>query len=171
MNAGVKNGLIYGVLSIILTLVMYMVNPKLMMDWKVSLLVGFGVSLFFMINAAREEKSLNDGILTYGEALKTTFTVLAVGGILGTIFAYILFNFIDPSLNDMMQQNIVETTESMMKWLGAPEEEIDKAIEKLEENPASFTPGTAALQYIQMLFLGLIYALIVSAFVKKNPTA
>ena len=170
MNAGVKNGLIYGVLSIIITLVLYMVNPKLMKDWKISLLIGFGVSLFFMINAAREEKSLNDGILTYGEALKTTFTVLAVGSFLGTIFSYILFNFIDPSLLDLMQETAIKTTESMMKSFGAPQEEIDKAIETMEDNPVNFSPGRAAIQYISALFFALIYALIVSAFVKKNPT-
>lgn len=170
MNHAVKNGVIYGLVSVVFTLVLYLIDKTLLSKFMMLTLVGFAIMIFFMVKSAREEKMDNEGILPYGEAVKNTFVVVAIGMLISSLFTFILYNFIDPSLIDMLKDATIETTRSMMEKFGAPEDQIDQAMEQIEDTDMDMSMSKVLVQYAQSLIFGLIISLIVSAFVKKNPS-
>lgn len=167
-NHSIKNGLIYGLASVIYSLVVYLVAPDLLFSMGISMVVGLALVIFFMVRAANAEKEDNEGFLSYGEALRTTFVVFAVGALISTLFTYVLYNFIDSSLLEVMQEQAVETAVSMAERFGAEGEQLEEIREKAMEQDMSFGIGKVALNYIFACIFGLIISLIVSAFVKKN---
>jgi hypothetical protein len=63
----------------------------------------------------------------------------------------------------------VETARSMMEKFGMPEDQMAAALEKAEEEAANaFTPGKMLLQIVYGSIFVLIFAAIVSIFIKKN---
>lgn len=168
-NNAVKNGLLYGGVSIVISLVMYLVDPALMFK-SVSMFLGLAIGLFFMIKAAREEKALNEGILTYGEAVKTTFIVLVIGSFFSSIYMFVMMKYIDPSLVDQMMEVQIATAEWSAEMFGAPEEALDEMRETLEEQDMTPTIWKTLSQFVMSTIMSLIISLIVSAFVKKNPS-
>jgi uncharacterized membrane protein len=170
MNHGVKNGLLYGGISVIVSLVFYLFNPELMFTWWITLILGFGLALFFMIKAAREEKADNDGILTYGEAVKTTFLVVIVATVISTVYNHILMAYIDPSLVDQLAEISIKSAQASAEMFGAPEETLDEIREQFEEQDFTPTIGKTISQLVSSAVIMLIFSLIVSAFVKKNPS-
>ena len=170
MNHGVRNGLLYGGIGVILSLVFYFVNTELMFTWWLQMLIGFGLALFFMIKASREEKADNEGILTYGEAVKTTFIVGVIATVISSIYNHVMMAYIDPSLVDQMLEVQIKTAQASAEMFGAPEEALDQMREQLEEQDFTPTIGKTISQMIMACVVMLIFSLIVSAFVKKNPS-
>ena len=169
-NPGVQNGIFVGLIVIVYNLVAWFINPELLFNWILGLVIGIGLYVYFMWRAGNAEKMENGGYLTFKQSLKPTFLTYVVGSLIGIIFTYILYNFIDPTLNDMMLEKAIEMGEKMVKMLGGNEEAIEKAREEVENRGASMTIGTIIQQYlIGLIFPGFILALIVSAIVKKNP--
>jgi hypothetical protein len=90
-----------------------------------------------------------------------------VASFLGTIFSYVLYNFIDASLLDVQMEKAIETMEKMRGFMG--DEAADAAIASIEEEGVTFGPGKALIGWIWGLFIpGIIIALIMAAIVKKN---
>ena len=170
-NHSVKNGLYFGLASIAYTLIIYLLNPKMLFSGFTGIIVAIILTVVFMVMAARAERADNEGFLSYGEALKTTFLVFVVGSLLSTIFSYSLYNYIDPSLVDQMKEAALETSVKMAEFFGAPEDQLDQIREEIMNQDMSMGVGRMILQWVYSLIFGFICSLIVSAFVKKSgPT-
>lgn len=167
-NHSVKNGLFFGLASIAYTLIVYLVSPKMLFSGFTGLLVALVMTVIFMVMAAKAERADNEGFLSYGEALKTTFFVFVIGSLISTIFSYILYNIIDPSLIDLMKESAVETATKMAEFFGAPEDQLDQIREEVMNQDMSMGVGRMILQWVYSLIFGFIVSLIVSAVVKKN---
>lgn len=163
-----RYGVIYGLTSIMISLISFYVYP--IGIWT-QMLIGFLLMIVFFVIVCKEEKKLNDGILPYGSAFKLSFLTGFTGMVLAGIFAIILFQLVDPSLLDVVREQSLESTRSMMEKMGAPEETIADAIEKAEENmESSFTIGSQLLNILTSSLFVLIIAAIVSLFTKKEPS-
>lgn len=171
MKHGIKYGVIYGVGAIVFTLLLYLINKELTVNTAITL----GFSLVFgtalMVVAARSAKAENGGILPFGEALITVFLVFVVGSFITSIFTYILMNYIDPSLVQVVQQRAVEMMEKTASMMGGEmnEDQLDQMREQMEEQ-STFNISSVLLGWLTNCVIGLIYSLIVAAIVKKNPT-
>ena len=118
-----------------------------------------------MTTAATSFKAQNEGHATFGQALLAAWFTGIIGGLIISIFTYILYNFIDPSLMDRVNEAAIEMLD---KFAGSmPEEEYEKAIEKIESNN-NFGLGAMATNFIFMTILGLIPSLIIAALTKSK---
>ncbi len=171
MNSpGVQNGIFVGLVMIVYNLVAWFINAELLFNWVLALVVGIGLYVFFMWRAGNAAKIENGGYLTFKQSLKPTFLTYVIGSLIGVLFTYVLYNFIDPTLNDMMLEKAIEVAEKMVKMFGGNEEAVEQAIAEVEEKGASMTIGTIVQNYlVGLIFPGFVLALIVSAIVKKNP--
>ena len=161
-----KYGIYYGVLSIVIQLISFYVFP---INVWVQFLLGMIIMVILFYMAGKAERSENDGTLSYGKALKTTFLTGFTGLVIATLFLIILIQLVDPSLVEKLTQMSVDAAGSMMKSFGMPEDQMEAALEKAEEEAAnSFTPVRQLLNILWGSIMVLIVAAIVSIFIKKD---
>lgn len=163
----VKNGVLLAILSIIVTLGLYLVTPQSLTSFWFSIL-AFVLVIFFMVKSVRDYKAQNAGFASFGEALVQSFGTALVSGILGALFTYILYNFIDPGLGDLIKESMIERFESMEGMVG--EEAVEQMIAGLDEQDFSMGLGQVLSGTMMSMAIYLLIALIVSAITKKNDS-
>ena len=129
MNHVIKWGLITAAVSIILTMLLYVIDYTIMVQVKflfISLAIYLGITIYAGIDY---RKSIG-GFMPFGSAWKHGFLVLALSGLVGTLFSLVLYNVIDPELPEKLVDASIENTRAIMENFGAPEEAMDEALEK-----------------------------------------
>lgn len=168
INHAVKNGVILAVISIVCVMIIYVVDLTILATFKflaLILVVGLGYVIYAGINYRNEI----GGYMSFGKAFQHGFLVLAVSGLITTVFNLLLYFVIDPELPDKLVNAIIANTEEMMAGFGAPQDRIDTQIEQMRgELPNQFTVGGLCLGYLKGLIFYAIIALITSLFVRKN---
>ncbi len=163
---GIKFGIILGVISILLTTIIYSIDIGLF----VNIWVGIGIFLLNLvigiIGVAQTKKALN-GFISFKEAFTVFFIEMALGAAIGTIFMFLLFNIIDPSVKQTIMDRSVEMTVNMMNSMGAKTEDIRKTVENMKETD-NFSPLNQLKSYAFGLLFYIIIGLIVAAAMKKN---
>ena len=163
-----KCGGLLGAVTIVMVIVVYVISVSFLASLKFLLLVlvvGLGTVIYAGINYRTEI----GGYLPYGKAFLHGIILLAISGIIGTIFNILLYTVIDPELPQKMTETIVANTEEMMRNFGAPEDGIEQATDKMRiEMPEQFTMGGLAYGYLKALIWYAGIALITSLFVRKN---
>ena len=167
-NHAMKFGLILGIISIVCVILSYVIDLSFMASFKfigLVLVIGLGMTIYAGINYRNEI----GGYLPYSKAFIHGILVLAVSGLVSTVFNIVLYTIIDPELPQKLTDAIIENTESMMQRFGAPEESIEQAIEKMRgELPANFAPAGLAFGFVKSLIWYAIIAAITSLFVRKS---
>ncbi|QNM86064.1 DUF4199 domain-containing protein [Polaribacter pectinis] len=157
----VNNGLILGVASIILSLVMFATGNHLDPHWSTSV-VSAALFIGLIIYGTKQFKAANGGFMSWGQGVKIGVGIAILAGLIVVVYNYIFMNFIEPDfMNQMMEiQN--------QKFLdqGMTEEQIEAA----NEMGKSFqSPGImAAMGIIGYAIGGFIVAAITSAIMKKS---
>ena len=165
-NPGVKNGILMGVASIAYSLICYFINPKMMLNgWA---FLGYIIIIFFMYRGPVEARKNGNGILKFGEALKISFLVYVLGTLISSIFVFLMFNYIDTSLNEVLREIQIEQTEFMVKLMGG-EDQLDLIQDQIEQQDMQMTPSVMVLGYlVNLIFPGFVMALIIAAITKKT---
>jgi len=128
-----KFGAIVGMISAIFTILLYVIDPALMINMWIglSLLVVFlGIVIYGGITYRNEI----GGYIDFGPAYIHGFIVLLTMGIIGLAVNLLLHNVIDTTLKDTLTEAGIEQSIQLMEKFGAPQEAIDDAIEKQRED-------------------------------------
>ena len=83
--------------------------------------------------ALKEVRANNEGYLGYGEAVKVGLVTFVIGSLISTIWMYVLYNFIDPSLFEMEKQKGIEAAEKMVSMFSDDEALIEETMAKARE--------------------------------------
>ncbi|HIF84693.1 MAG TPA: DUF4199 domain-containing protein [Flavobacteriaceae bacterium] len=163
-----KSGIILAAVSIIMTMLTYMINIELMVKWWfgiLSLIINVGLLIYLGITY----RNSIGGILSYGNALKYSFLVMIVSFVIGICFQILLYNVIDPDLPQVMTDLSIEESVKMMENFGAPQETIDASIPAIEEGIKNSTTVSGILKSspLGFLFMGLV-SLFTAIFIKRN---
>jgi len=173
-HPGLKWGLYYAGIAVLYTTVLKFVSPKLLFNVPLGLLVSLVLPIVCMVISGKELRTLQDGYLSFGEALKNSILVLAVGSLISIFYEYILFNFIDTSLLELQQEAIIgmgDWMTDLMEDSGVPEEQLDEQREALREQAEAAshqTLGQMIMGWMGGVLFGFIPAAIVSAIIKKT---
>lgn len=158
-------GILLGILSVIMGVVMYVTNAYLSPSF-IYTIIGFLILIVVIAMAIKAYKAENGGFLGLGEALKVGIGVAVVGGIIASIWSFVLMNYIEPDfmsqMMDLQREQMAETNPNMT------EAQMDAAMEM----GAKFSsPWLAiAISLIGNLFFGLIISLVAGLIMKKeNP--
>ncbi|MFZ1703880.1 MAG: DUF4199 domain-containing protein [Saprospiraceae bacterium] len=162
----VKFGSYYAILNILMTLVIYLLQPELLFNmyfgwiWLVVLIV-------FMVLATSEKKKRNDGFITLQNGFKESWLTLVIGMGISILFNYVLMNFIDAELLTMQKEAQIQAVESIAKSWNLPEENVQKQIEEINsQEGVGF--GKTIMSYAVFLVVGAIPAIIIAAVMKKS---
>ena len=165
-NAPVRWGIIGGLTSIIITLLVDLISPvTFAATWFGFLLIG--LSLFFMIWGGLNFRKENGNEITFVQSLGAVFLIAIISLVLSITFSYVLYNFIDTDLGEIVKQ---ATRIKMDSWLENASDEVrEQAFERLEKEGGSFTLKQAGMALGMGAIMNGIISLIVAAFVKRNP--
>jgi hypothetical protein len=174
MTPPVKYGLYFFLTSAAITLIQFFVARESLFSPTMGFVTGIGLAIVFIILAIREDRG-GEGGYTIAEGLKAGMICYGIGTFLGVIFAFILYNYIDPTLIDegiAFSKEIAEKTASTMgNIMGASEAQKTEMMNELakQEIANPFTAVKLGLGWaIGLVFPGLIIALITSAVMKRS---
>jgi Na+-translocating ferredoxin:NAD+ oxidoreductase RnfE subunit len=162
-----KYGLMAGGIAILISLVVYLIDSHSYLKFGAA--IAALPMFYFIVQAALAVKKQNNGFISFGDAFKNSWVTYLIYSLLSTIFMYILFNFIDPDLNEMMKETAVETLEKVRSVLG--DEATDEGIKAIEKSTDQNIGNLAFNFLISLIFPGAFLALIIALIVKKedNP--
>ena len=170
LKPAAKSGLTLGLIGIIITLLIYFINAKLLANMWVGISILI-VSLALVVMFGMSYRKQVGGYLSFKNAFLYSFILLLVAGLIGQSFNFILFNVIDPDLPQLVTDAALENTERMLEKFNVPDEEMDKALERTEDQMANqYKIGGIMKAYLYSIIIYAVISLITGAIIKKrNP--
>ncbi len=165
---GIKFGVIAGIISILSTATLYAIdisafgNP---LTGIVLILVYIGLGIYAVSQAKKE---LNNTIV-FKDAFTVYFIYSVIGIVIGNIFMYILFNFIDVEAKQQLLELTINKAVELMKDFGAKSEDIKKAVIDMKENDNYSLVGIFKGSVMSILISSIV-GLIVAAVMKSKTT-
>jgi hypothetical protein len=133
---------------------------------KVQGYIYFALLIFLLYYFIRSYRNnYLGGYITYGQAVGAGVIICLYSSIIGAIFTYILYTYIDPELTAKQ----LAFTEELYAKRGMPQEAMDAALNMAKKLQKPII--TAISGILGGVFFGTILSLIVAIFVKKegNP--
>ena len=154
--------------SIFLTILMYVIDYTLMVQLKV-LFIMLAIYLGIVIYAGIDYRKSIGGYIPFGKAFQHGFIILALSGLVSTLFSILLYTVIDPDLPQNLIDASMENTRAMMEQFGAPADSMDEGLEKARADiEARFTVVGLLKGYITIAIASAVMALITALVVKKS---
>jgi hypothetical protein len=169
MNTTFFYGLMLAVSNIVLTLVFfflgYQTDKMAQGRWITSLLplVVAVIVMWLGIKAAREEAK--DKSLSYGKGVSTGFLISLYSSLIGSVYGFIHFKFINPNFVDYS----IDAAREKWTQAGLSDAQMETAEKgtRLFMSPVMLT----IIGFLASVAIGLLIALILSAFLKRKPEA
>lgn len=130
---GVTYGIITGVVSALLTTAIYSIDLNLFVKWWLGiamLIIYLTIGIVLLTKTKKELK----GIFSFKEAFTTYFISAAIGVLISVCFNILLFNVIDPSVKDTLNEITIKYTVETMEKFGAPSSAVNEAVKKMQDN-------------------------------------
>ena len=169
-KAAASNGLVIGILSAILGIVIYYVAPALFGSmWFAAGNVIFLLAIYIFFTIDLRKKI--GGYWSFRQALKGIFLMAFTAGIILTIVNYVFYEFVEPDgftkISGYVEEGATKTFESM----GMDPDQIDTAVsEQLKGMKKQFNP--TPMELLQNLGIAIliqfVMSLIFAAIFKKE---
>ena len=164
---GVTLGIIMGVILVLITTTMYVVDISLFTNWWIGI-VNFVIIIGIAIYSSISSKKALNGMMSYKNAFLSFILPIIVGIAIYVLYNIILFNVIDPDAKMILTENIIAMTKETMGKFSVPATEINKAIADIESKD-NFGPMVQFQSYFFQISFYAVLGLIV-ALVFKTPT-
>ncbi len=169
-KSALQYGALFGILMVLEFVLVYVMDVDPITNPTTGIIINtfnyliFPVSII-TIGCVNFKKNLNNGFVSFGECLKIGVTICLIAGLISGVFSAV-FNMIFPEfVEDIMKK----TRQVMLKQnptMTSAQVEMAISMTKKFMSPAIVIPATIAMYS----FIGLIYSLIIGAFVKNdNP--
>lgn len=165
-------GIYFALISIVVNLLVWatalMEKGGLMTTFLISLFqLGILVGFLLICTKSYRDKVLN-GKITFGQAFLFALIIVIFSSIITGFYAYVFNKFIDPEYTSRIMQALQDKTYQFMANQGVPDEQIEEAMVKFEEQTPQSAVETMFSALTSGLIGGSIISLITSAIVKKN---
>ncbi|MGL2994710.1 DUF4199 domain-containing protein [Flavobacterium sp. TSSA_36] len=166
---GVTFGIISGIISCLITATIYAIDLNLFLNsWIFIIIISSSLVLSIVLLSKTKKEIQTD--FSFKDAFTTYFIYAVVGILIATVFNIILWNFIDPSAKESLEEMTIKYTVSMMQKFNAPSAAINEAIKGMKEN----SPYDIAAQlkgFFTNLVFSSIFGLIMAAFFKTRRSS
>jgi tetrahydromethanopterin S-methyltransferase subunit F len=169
-KSALQYGVLFGILMVLEFVILYVMDIDPITNPSAGIVINtmnylvFPVSII-TIGCLNYKKKLNEGFISFGECLKIGVTICLIAGLIYGIFS-VVFNMIFP---EFMEEILKKTKQVMLQQnptLTTAQLDMAMSMTKKFMSPALMVPVTIAMYS----FIGLIYSLIIGAFVKNdNP--
>jgi hypothetical protein len=162
----VKHGLIVGGIAALYTLIAYLIDPTLFVNWFMGIalmVVNFVILVMATVNTRKEQ----GGFISFKDAFSAFLVAALVGTLISTTVNIMIFNVVDPDFKEEITELTIEASVEMMENFGADEAAIEQGIAQIEEND-QFSLGKQ-LQGVLWAIIGYaVVGLILAAITKKE---
>lgn len=165
---GITYGVISGVLSVLITTMIYVFDVKLFLSsWITFLKFVIFLILTIVLLISTRKQLQND--FNFKKAFTTYFIFILTASVITTIFEIILFNVIDPSLKETLKEMAIRYASELLEKFGTPTNKINEAIKNIQEND-QFSVIQLIKGFFTYTLLSSIFGLILAAIFKSKPT-
>lgn len=164
----IRSGLLIGVIGIILSLLIYIVNSSLFGNtW---LMLGLGViNLVLITYFGVKYRNDNGGFLSFKDAYVYAIISMVCMVVVTTVFSFVLFTVVDPGLPEIIADAAVENAESMMRSFGTPEEVMEEQLDKARQDTLDgFTTGGMIQRSGVRILINLVICLILAVIIRRK---
>jgi Protein of unknown function (DUF4199) len=165
---GINFGVITGLISVLITTVIYTTNLELF----TSAWLGIGsIVIYIAIGAyllSKTKKELK-GNFSFKEAFTTYFISAVIGILISVSFNILLFNVIDPSVKDTLKEITMKYTAEMLRKFGTPTAALNEALSKMEKED-QFSPFALLKNSVFSILFSAIFGLILAAIFKSKSS-
>ena len=159
----INYGIILGVLSILISVLIYAFDKHHDQDW-ITRSPGLIVMIIIIFLGIKKFREFNDGYLKLSQALKTGIGIALIGAIISLIYTFIFLNYIEPNYMDEMME--IQELAIIDRFPDFTDEQIEKQMEMVRKFS---TPAmTTAFALIISIFFGFIISLISGLILKKS---
>ena len=130
---GISYGIITGVVSALITTAIYSIDLNLFVKWWLGIMIFLVYITIGIILLSKTKKELK-GTFSFKEAFTTYFISAVIGILISVGFNILLFNVIDPSAKDAINEIVIKYTAETMQKFGAPSASVAEAVKKMQEN-------------------------------------
>lgn len=162
----VKYGLMAGMIMIALMLVVYIVSPGSLASTIT--LVFYLPLIFLMVFGGITVRKELGGFIDLKKAFLACLLISFTATFLFDSFGYVLYAVIDPDLIEIIKEQALENTRTMMEKFNAQESDIDKQIALMEEQDMSPNLKSQLMRYAGSLLVGGIFALLIALFIRRS---
>lgn len=158
--AGLRYGLLTGLVSVIFTFVLFAIGQ----EGNGGLAsVAFAILIIGIVLAHRAFKAANEGYISYGQGLGIGVLVGGINGVLTTIFNYVYRTFIDPE----MVARAMDQMRSKLEEAGSMSE---AQIEQIVSASTKYSSGAIGLVIgiVSGFLVGLVFSLVIAAITKNT---
>lgn len=160
-----KNGLLFGIVSLLITIITVYFFPINFMILSVLLIA---IYIYFIIHPAREERAKQGGYLSYVNTLMVTSSTLLFATLLSTIFGLVM-NAVSPDFGERVIQNSIDGTVKMLEMFGMPADKMEEQVDLMRSQmEGMFTPTQQILSFFKSALVIIIICSIFSIFLKKD---
>lgn len=155
-------GLLLGIAASAFSFILYTMDLHYQGGTSV-VIVSVLLSLAFIVIGMYQFKTANEGIMSFGQALKVGVGVGLISAVISIAFNLVLTNFIDPDTlaksMEFQRQNMIENSELTL-------EQIDMQMEMIQKFS---TPAIqAGIGLLGSVIFSFLLSLIPAAILKKN---
>lgn len=167
-----KNGITYGItlgaIFALITATMYAIDLKLFVSSWIGALTFIISVVVGVLLLVKTKKDINN-FLTFKDAFTTYFITILVALLISTLFSVLLFNVIDPSAKETINEYLIKYMAETLQKFGTPASAINEALAKMKEtNPFSTFEQLKGLVFSLALYS--ILGLILAAFFKSKTS-
>lgn len=163
---GITFGVISGVLSILTTTIIYVVDLELFVSPWIGLISILIYVTLGVVLLSKTKKDLK-GQFVFKEAFTTYFIFAVVGIVISVLFNIILFNYVDPSAKETIKELSMKMMITMMQKFDAPASAVNEALKGLKEND-QFSMGNLFKGGLTSILVSSIFGLILAAIFKTK---
>jgi len=168
MNHDLKYGLILGIINVVISASILLVDYTLIASTLVGLL-SIAITITVLIIAGNQLRAMHGGTLDFKSAFLSTWLVIVIAGALSTVYSILQYHVLTPELPAQIQEAVINQTASMMGNLGVDDQTIDQMVAELESEN-SFSINNLLLSFFTTSILGgAVLAAIIGLIVKKKP--
>ncbi len=161
-KTSIKNGLIWGGISVATLLVLYLLG---MMENVAANILLFLFGLYMMYQSGISKRNEMGGYISWKQALSPIWLTAVVASIISVPFTWIMYKFIDPTLQEKQREEAIKMIEKMRGWMGDAAAEAE--LEKLQ-NQDFASPGQYVLVFLGALLVYFFIACLIALIVKRK---
>ncbi|WP_338760172.1 DUF4199 domain-containing protein [Bernardetia sp. ABR2-2B] len=170
MKSSVIYGLILGFITIILSILSYIIEID---TNSTSYLIGLVVtSVTLIVLVCYKIKQDNKGVISYLKAVQLVFTAFLISIIMSAIYTYTFNNYIATEYIELSEQKVLEETEKYTYKNSKSKQEAEQKMKKIKEE-TQIRKNNPFLYTLQDILKASIVALVISflaaIFVQREP--
>ncbi len=170
-NAAGKSGILHGLVGAILALLSYLLLDVVFSGFLAMTLFSlavFAITITVAVMLGLKWRKSVGGYATLKEAFMFLFLMLILSGVINIGMELLLYHVIEPDLQKMTTEKVMEATESFMLDFGVPDAQIDETMEEMESQVQNLTLKQRMGTYVWRPFVQAFLAFILALFIRKE---